>query len=181
MRLHRLTNGKEVTSISVRLAGREHLSAIPGIEIAAAALFSEADLPESLRYKVTHISHLNEALEQGRLWVALCEDKPVGFAAASVIDGAGYLDELDVMPEFCRQGIGTKLVSMVIDWARAQQFSCLTLVTFRHLAWNAPFYEQLEFRTMEATEHGPELADLIREEHRVGLDGAKRVAMQLVI
>lgn len=168
-----------MASISVRLADREHLAAIPAIEIAAAALFSEADLPKNLRYKVTHISYLKEALEQGCLWVALCGDQPVGFAAASVIDGVGYLDELDVMPDFSRQGIGTRLVSMVIDWARAEQFACLTLVTFRHLAWNAPFYEKLGFRKMDATEHGPDLADLIKEERRIGLDVAKRVAMRL--
>ena len=142
-------------------------------------MFSEADLPGSLRYKVTHISYLKEALEEGCLWVALYMEKPVGFAVASIIDGVGYLDELDVKPEFGRQGIGTRLVSTVIDWARAKNFPCLTLITFRHLAWNAPFYEKLGFRKMAAAEHGRELASLLREERRIGLDASKRVAMRL--
>ncbi len=161
------------------LAEREHLAEIPKIELAAATMFSEADLPGGLRFKVTELSCLKEALENGRLWVALHEDRPVGFAAASVVDGVAYLDELDVRPEFGRQGIGTRLVSMVIAWARAENYASLTLITFEHLAWNAPFYEKLGFRKMDETEHGEELAGLFEEERSIGLNIARRVAMRL--
>ena len=166
-------------SMTIRLAEQEHLAEIPKIELAAATMFSEADLPAGLRYKVTHISFLKEALERDCLWVALHEDRPVGFAAASIVDGAGYLDELAVRPKFGRQGIGTRLVSMVIEWARAENFPWLTLITYAHLAWNAPFYEKLGFRKMNSAEHGKELAGLIKEERRIGLNAAMRMAMRL--
>ena len=171
--------GQRVSPVTISLAKREHLVEIPKIELAAASMFSEADLPRSVRYKVTHISYLQEAIAKGCLWVALHEGVAVGFATASVIDGSGYLDQLDVRPEFTRIGIGTGLVSAVIDWARAEKFSRLSLITFRHLAWNAPFYEKLGFRKMDSKEHGKELAGLIKEERRIGLDVAKRVAMCL--
>jgi GNAT superfamily N-acetyltransferase len=168
-----------VSAIRISLAKRSHLAELPKIELAAATMFSEADLPRNLRYKVTHVSYLQEAIDHGCLWVALHENKPVGFASASVIDGAGYLDEVDVSPEFARQGIGTRLVSAVVDWARSERFPCLMLITFRHLAWNAPFYERLGFRKMDSKEHGRELAGLIKKERRIGLDVSKRVAMRL--
>jgi GNAT superfamily N-acetyltransferase len=168
-----------VSSITIKLAEYEHLAEIPKIELAAAAMFSETDLPRNLRYKVTHISYLQEALEQKCLWVALDGDKPVGFAAASIVDGVGYLDELAVKPDFARQGIGTMLMSTVIDWGHAERFSSLMLITYAHLAWNAPFYENLGFRRMDAKEHGKELAGLIKEERRIGLNIANRVAMRL--
>ena len=170
-----------MASISVRLAESQHLAEIPKIELAAATLFSEADLPQSIRYKVTGWSDLQEALGHERLWVALHDGKPVGFALASVVDGVGYLDELSVQPEFGRQGIGTALVSRVIDWARVEDFRCLTLVTFRHLAWNAPFYEKLGFQGLDSSEHGAELAGLIEEERLIGMNIADRIAMRLVL
>ena len=170
-----------MASTPVRLAESRHLAEIPKIELAAATLFSEADLPKGIRYKVTDRSDLQEALGHDRLWVALHEGTPVGFALASVVDGAGYLDELSVRPEFGRQGIGTSLVSTVIDWARAEDFPCLTLVTFRHLAWNAPFYEKLGFQGLDSSEHGAELAGLTEEERLIGINVADRIAMRLVL
>lgn len=171
--------GLKMSAITVSLAKRSHLTEISKIELAAATMFSEEDLPRNLRYKVTHISYLQEAIDQGCLWVALHDNKPVGFASASTIDGAGYLDEVDVRPEFTREGIGTRLVTAVIDWARSEKFPCLMLITFRHVAWNAPFYEKLGFREMDSTEHGKELSGLIKKERRIGLNVSKRVAMRL--
>lgn len=144
-------------------------------------MFSEADLPRSIRYKVTHVSYLQQALEDRRLWVALDDEKAVGFAAASVVDGGGYADEIDVMPEFCRRGIGTRLVMTVVDWARAGNLPYLTLITFSHLAWNAPFYEKLGFKIMTRAEHGKELAGLIEEERRIGINIANRVVMRMAL
>lgn len=170
-----------MSAVSIKLAERRHLADIPRIELAGAAMFSEADLPRSIRYKVTHVSYLEQALEDKRLWVALVDEKAVGFAAASVVDGGGYADEIDVMPEFCRRGIGTRLVMTVVDWARAGNLPYLTLITFSHLAWNAPFYEKLGFKIMTRAEHGKELAGLIEEERRIGINIANRVVMRMAL
>lgn len=168
-----------MAAVSIKLAERRHLADIPKIELAAAAMFSEADLPQTIRHKVTHLSFLEDALKAKRLWVADAGEKAVGFAAASVVDDSGYIDEIDVVPEFGRQGIGTRLVQSVVDWARAETFPALTLITFSHLAWNAPFYEKLGFERMDSTEHGKELTGLIDEERRIGINIANRVAMRL--
>ena len=158
---------------------REHLGDIPGIEHAGATMFSEDDLPAGLRYRVTAMADLRAALADGRLWVAVLDRKTVGFALADVVDGDAYLAEVDVLPAFGRRGIGTALVRAVTDWARTRGFTAITLVTFRHLPWNAPFYEKLGFSILDAAEHGGELRGLIQEEREIGLDVTRRVAMKL--
>jgi len=169
-------------SIVVSAADSGHLAAIPGIEVAAASLFATADLPLSLRFKTTAKADLNHALENRRLWVAVQgEKKVVGFAIADVIDGQAHLVEVDVMPAFGRLGIGTRLVQITIDWARELEFKCVSLMTFRHLPWNAPFYEKMGFGYVDVSGHGPELAQLFELEKQAGLDTTKRVAMRLIL
>lgn len=169
-----------MTEISIKLAGSEHLSAIPAIELAASAMFPEADLPVEVRYLVIDNELLQEAQSDARLWVALTDERtPVGFAMAGIIDGGAHLDEMDVMPNFGRQGVGTRLVRTIIDWARLGDYPLLTLITFRHLPWNAPFYERMGFEAMATSELGEELAKLLQEEGDAGIDVHKRVCMKL--
>ena len=169
-----------MTEISIKLAGSELLSAIPAIELAASAMFPEADLPVEVRYLVIENELLQEAQSDARLWVALTDERtPVGFAMAGIIDGGAHLDEMDVMPDFGRQGVGTRLVRTIIDWARLGDYPVLTLITFRHLPWNAPFYERMGFEAMATSELGEELAKLLQEEGDAGIDVHKRVCMKL--
>ncbi len=169
-----------MTPISIELAASEHLSAIPAIELAASAMFPEADLPAEIRYLVTEGELLNEAQSEARLWVALTDDRtPVGFAMADIVDGGAHLDEMDVMPEFARQRIGTRLMHALLDWARRGDYPAVTLITFRHIPWNAPFYERMGFEAMATSELGEELANLLQEEGEAGIDVHKRVCMKL--
>lgn len=166
----------------VTLANREHLAALAPIELAAATLFSAADLPSSIRYRVTESSLLHEAQKDSRIWVALTGNGvPVGFALVTIVDAAAHLDELDVLPNYGQRGIGTKLVNTVASWARDKGFSTLTLITFIHLPWNAPFYERLGFVRLRPSELATGLASLIEEEGKAGIDITKRVGMRLAL
>lgn len=143
-------------------------------------MFPEADLPAEVRYLVTEDELLHQAQSEARLWVALTDDRiPVGFAMANIVDGGAHLDEMDVLPYFGRQGIGTRLVRTCIDWARSGDFPVVTLITFRHLPWNAPFYEKMGFVSMEPAELGEALASLLAEEGKAGIDVRKRLCMKL--
>ena len=143
-------------------------------------MFSEADLPLEVRYLVTEDELLQQAQQEARLWVALTSDRtPVGFAMAGIVDGRAHLDEMDVLPEYGRQGIGTRLVQTFVQWARSADFPVVTLITFRHLPWNAPFYEKAGFVAMETAELGAELMALLTQEGQAGIDLGKRVCMKL--
>ena len=169
-------------SISVMLASKEHLAAIGPIELAAATMFSEADLPVEIRYRVSDAKVLRDAQKDCRIWVALTGSAvPVGFALATLVDDAAHLDEIDVLPNYGQRGIGTELVNVVAGWARCKGFSALTLITFKHLPWNAPFYEKLGFVRLRDAELTGGLARLIEEEGKAGIDVSKRIGMRLAL
>lgn len=164
---------------TIEPAARHHVEAIPGIEHAAAAMFSEQDLPAELRYLVTDIGLVVEAQRDGRLWSAL-DDKGniVGFALVRMVGGFAHLEEMDVHPDHTRQGIGTHLLGAVIAWAKHGGHSGVSLITFRHLPWNAPFYERHGFVQLDDGHDCGYLHDLICEEAEAGIDPSKRVAMR---
>lgn len=169
------------SSYRIELAAREHLPALPEIEVRASERFPSEDIATEMRAHGLPLSFFEKAQEAGRLWTAVWEreETPVGFAVASMVDGAPHLFEMDVLEEHGRKGLGARLVLAVADWARSAGFESLTLTTFRHLPWNAPFYARLGFEELLASQCGPELKRALREEVERGLDPAKRVAMRL--
>ena len=169
-------------AFSITLAGEEHLAAIGPIELAAAAMFSETDLPPTIRYRVTEAESLRGAQKDSRIWVALTgSGVPVGFALATLVDDEAHLDEVDVLPNYGQQGIGTELVNAVANWARCRGHSSLTLITFKHLPWNAPYYEKLGFVRLRTTQLADGLVKLIEEEGKAGIDVSKRIGMRLTL
>jgi len=163
-------------------AAKQHLPEIPKLEQAAASVFPEEDLPAALRWLVTDRDTLLAAQLEGRLWVAVNEGKqPVGFALAEVLDGEAFLDEVDVHPRHARRGIGTRLVNTVIGWAENREYSSLSLITFKHLPWNARFYGRFGFVPLTRAEMGPQMQQILDEEARAGIDVSKRVGMRRVL
>jgi GNAT superfamily N-acetyltransferase len=163
---------------TIKLAARHHVRSVPAIEQAAAAVFSEDDLPPGVRYLVTDSEILVDAQRDRRLWAALDDQgQVVGFALACTVGGNAHLEEMDVHPDHGRRGIGSRLLQAVLGWARAGRFPGMTLITFRHLPWNAPFYERRGFVRLDYRDTSNHLRELILEEADAGLEPGKRVAM----
>ncbi|MBI2424242.1 MAG: GNAT family N-acetyltransferase [Candidatus Hydrogenedentes bacterium] len=164
----------------IAVATPEHLPALAGIERAATVLFPEEDVPLELRWGTTDPGALEAACNNGTLWVALdARGAAVGFACAEQQGSCAHLGEVDVLPEHGRQGLGARLVQAVIQWAREAGLSAVTLTTFRHLPWNAPFYARLGFLEVSPDELEDHLRAILERETDSGLDPAKRVAMAL--
>src|ERR1044071_1025216 len=88
---------------TITAARPEDLTRLPAIELAAARLL-EGHAPESVLNETTRPDVLEEAQRLGRLWVALNDDLPVGFAHVEVIErGDAHLEEIDVHPEHGRR------------------------------------------------------------------------------
>lgn len=165
---------------TISFARPEQLKAIPGIQVAATSVFAESDVPLDIRYRTTAMDVLQAAQESGQLWIATGgNDHVIGYAMVYILDGLAHLDDLDVHPEHARQGIGSAILRAVIDWAGRQQYAAMTLVTFRHLVWNAPFYEKFGFSEIKEEALGADLRALLLDEVAAGLDGHNRIAMQL--
>ena len=163
---------------TIAAARRRDLVLLPAIEVAAATLLA-GYAPASVLIETTSQADLEEAQRCGRLWVALAEDVPVGFAYIEVLDPAvAHLEEIDVHPDHGRRGVGTALVFSVCRWAAANGYSCVTLTTFRDVPWNMPFYARLGFEEIPPEELRPALLSIIEDETRRGLDPSRRVAMR---
>lgn len=162
----------------VRPAGREHLDKLPAIERAAATRFGDS-LPRSVLSHVTPADTLEAAQLAGLLWVALePSGTPVGFALASVHGQRIHLEELDVLPEHGRKGVGSALLKAVEDHALSRDCTEITLTTFVDVPWNAPFYASIGFEVMSEPELDGQLLRRLSDETELGLDRSRRVAMR---
>ena len=163
----------------IRLASREDVPFLSEIERLACSLFDSFEFTASLPLYLTEEEEFEAALKEGLLWVAhLSNEAPVGFALVEMMDGAAHLEEVDVLPEHGRRGIGTRLVQTVCGWAANANLQAVTLTTFRDIPWNAPFYGRLGFRILRDEELTPSLEARIRDEERHGIPRSLRVAMR---
>jgi GNAT superfamily N-acetyltransferase len=159
-------------------ARRQDPAALPAVELAAAVLL-RGHAPESVLNEAASEEEFREAQAEGRLWVALDGDTPVGFAHAQLLGPhEAHLKEIDVLPEHGRRGLGTRLVASVCDWAARRGYAEVTLTTFRDVPWNMPFYARLGFEVVVTSELSAQLARTVADETRRGLDPARRVVMR---
>ena len=95
----------------------------------------------------------------------------------TVVADAAHIEQVSVDPRYARQRIGRRLIEAAAEWARAQGLEQLTLTTFAHVPWNAPYYETLGFAVIDEREQAPELRAIRDLERADGLDRWPRVAM----
>jgi GNAT superfamily N-acetyltransferase len=156
----------------------DELESLRAIERAAGAMFVEAGMPDVAAHEPDSVAALAEYLAGGRAWVVTVDDEPAGYALVDLVDGLAHLEQLSVDPKYGRRGLGTRLVESVCDWARERGLAAVTLTTFEHVSWNAPFYARRGFRAIDDDEIGPELRELREEEAAEGLDPSIRVCMR---
>jgi GNAT superfamily N-acetyltransferase len=167
-----------IPTYTISAARVEDLSRLSAIELAAARLL-EGHAPESVLNETTSLDVLKRAQREGRLWVALADDVPVGFAHVEVIEpGAAHLEEIDVHPDHGRRGLGAKLIRQVCKWAASNGYGAVTLTTFRNVPWNSPFYLRLGFDVVAPEQLSASLRATVEDETRRGLDPSRRVVMK---
>jgi GNAT superfamily N-acetyltransferase len=163
----------------IRPARRDDLERLQQIEVRAGSLFVEVGLPEIAAHPPPTIDELQAAAE---LLVAIvpegAPDAPVGYAWIEIVDGHTHLEQLSVLPELGGQGIGTRLLDAVADWARDRGDTEITLTTFRDVPFNEPLYLRRGFEAIPDDERPAGLIALMGEEAAHGLDSLRRVAMR---
>jgi GNAT superfamily N-acetyltransferase len=162
---------------TIDLARPDELPRLREIELANNGLFAEVDLPRKLRERTTPAGDLSAGQRESRLWVARAAAGVVGFALAEAMEHCVYLDELDVLRDHQRRGIGAALVDTVCAWARARGERTVALLTSRFVAWNMPWYERLGFREIPAGELPPELVKILAYDAELGFAPERRVMM----
>jgi GNAT superfamily N-acetyltransferase len=162
---------------AIRPATPADLPLLPAIERAAAARFRgtafAAMVAAPLAVPAIDLAH-------ERVWVATAPDGAlVGFAIAHPLDGGIHLHELDVHPAHARRRLGARLIGAVVTWAGETDARAITLLTFRDIPWNAPYYARLGFVPLADEMLPPGLRALREAEGSAGLPVASRLAMRL--
>jgi GNAT superfamily N-acetyltransferase len=166
-------------SYIVRPARRSEAGTLRDIERAAGQAFIAAGFPDVAGYEPTHGDDLREAVNDGTLFVvADMTDWPVGFVLCGELDHGLYVQELNVHPDHAGNRLAIPLLGAAENLARMLDLDRLTLTTFRHVPWNAPYYARLGFSEIPDDAIGPDLRFVIARQHAAGLDITKRVAMQ---
>ena len=154
----------------VRTSRPDELGLLLAIEEEADSLYSEVGIgPFASDDSEDHLARAAVVLVAG--------DPPVGFASVEVVDNQAHVWQLSVRPSAGRRGVGTALMTAVLDWAAAEGYDAVTLTTYRDVPWNGPFYRRLGFQTLDQLTPG--LAAIREHEKAIGDDNfGPRIAMQ---
>lgn len=155
-----------------------HLSHLNAIELAAAQLL-RGYAPARVLQETTSDATFERAAADGRLWVAVADGDPIGFAVVEMLaDGSPHLEEVDVDPAHGRRGAGTALVRACCDWTFSRGYPSLSLTAFRDPPFNMPFYARLGFVEVPAPTWSPALQAVVANEAARGLPAGSRVVMR---
>lgn len=164
----------------VRPAGRRDLPFLRAIEWASGQRYRDYGLDRVADDEPASIEVLDGYARDGRAWVAVDdEDRPLGYILVDLVDGAGHIEQVSVVPNYQGRGIGRALIEQVKAWASGRGINSLTLTTFSHIPWNRPLYEHLGFRVLTGEQITPGLRAVRRAEAKHGLDPDLRVVMGL--
>ena len=168
----------------IRLATHDDLPYLPIIEAEAALRLKDigmTDLYELFSQFVTSAETFADYAQAERSWVAVEEEKPVGFILVSVVDSHAHIDEVDVLPAFGRRGIGRALIDMTCIWAKEQGLTAITLSTQSNVPWNLPYYQKLGFEVMPSAEWTPAYHRIREVESAAGFPMSERILMKMTL
>lgn len=167
---------KHKRTISFRLATVNDVPKLQTIELAAAAIFSDADLNPHLKNQATSIKAFEESIEQNHCFIITVNDQIAGFCQCGIVDSFWHIFEISIHPDYSRKGFGKQFLNYVVNTASDNQFNAVTLTTFEHIPWNGPFYKKNGFELITENQVLPELRKIIKKEKLIGLKN--RIAMK---
>jgi len=173
-----------VGDVRIRVADADEFEALVDIERRASVRF--ADVPGLEHWvggDLTPIPALESVQRDGLVLVAETTDEAgrserVGWCYAVPKDDSLFVEQIDVLPEFGRRGIGRSLLDALAAIADERGLQALTLTTDAHVAWNRPWYESIGFTVLAPDEQGTDVAEAVADEARRGFDLSRRVAMR---
>ena len=163
----------------IRAALVTELPALQAIERAAGLMFCDIGMPEVAQYGPWPLPLMTARQGAGQLWVVAGDDDgPVAYLIVDPVDGCLQIEQVTVHPSSARRGLGRALLDHAASRAAADGLPALTLTTFAHEPWNAPYYARCGFRVLDGAEITPGLQGIREREAAMGLDRWPRVCMR---
>jgi N-acetylglutamate synthase-like GNAT family acetyltransferase len=163
--------------VEIRPANVDDLHLLPAIERAAGELFRPLGMDAVADDAPPTMTSLRTYQQAGRAFVADDDGRVVAYLLLEVIAEAAHIEQVTVHPDAAHRRIGRSLIETAEVWAVDHGLASLTLTTYLHVPWNAPYYTRLGFTIVPDGEQPRELQTLRRSERERGLDAWPRVAM----
>jgi GNAT superfamily N-acetyltransferase len=112
---------------------------------------------------------VEELIAAGGARIVVAGDPAVGFAAVGEADGAAHLEQISVRGDLTGQGIGAALLAEVMAVAAESGAPGVSLLTFREVPWNGPWYARHGFAELPEERWGPEIRSHWDAEVEAGL------------
>ncbi|MBQ4761412.1 GNAT family N-acetyltransferase [Pectobacterium odoriferum] len=165
--------------ITISAALPDHYSSLRAIELAAFETLREAGAVTG-QAVANSLKEFYDFSRDGLLLAAFTPDSiPVGFIAGNFEDRWLHIAEIDVHPNWQRNGIGRLLMQALLSSGQQLGLAGATLTTDNIAAFNAKFYASLGFEIVEGQSCPPHLISLKAEEIKMGFNPERRVAMRL--
>lgn len=178
----RRAGGGQSPHAMIRAARTDDLPRLQAIELAAGEGFRDLRMDAIADDAPPSLEDLAGYQSDGRAWVAAdASGLPVGYLLIEVLGSDAHIEQVSVHPAHARQGIGRRMIEHAAAWAGSRGLEALTLTTFEHVPWNAPYYGRLGFRPVPEAEWTEELRLLVAGEREHGLDAWPRVVMRRLL
>jgi GNAT superfamily N-acetyltransferase len=163
----------------IRAVRLDELPVLQDIERAAGQSFRDIDMPEIAEDEPLPLDELARYHHADLAWIAADDaDAPVAYLIADRVDGNLHVEQVSVHPDSARRGIGRLLLDHLATHAMSAGAPALTLTTFTHVPWNAPYYARCGFQLMDDSRLTPGLRKIREREAAHGLDRWPRTCMR---
>jgi GNAT superfamily N-acetyltransferase len=163
----------------IRTVRVDELETLQEIERAAGQCFVDVGMQEIADDAPLSLSALDRYRRAGLAWVSAGPaDRPMAYLIAHPLDGGLHVEQVSVHPRYARRGVGRSLLEHAAAHAASARSTSLTLTTFEHVPWNAPYYGRCGFRVLDEREWTPGLRAIREQEAAHGLDRWPRVCMR---
>jgi ribosomal protein S18 acetylase RimI-like enzyme len=95
----------------IRPARRNELEALRSIQRDARGAFAAIGMAEIAADEPPSLLELESRRAHGRAWVAIdAQDRPIAYLISSIVDGYAHIDQVSVLSEHARRGVGAALI-----------------------------------------------------------------------
>ena len=173
---------KSWPDFNVRKGRLADIPSLNAIERSAAEIFRTVNLDSLVDHPPLSRFSLTSLIDAGHIWVAVNRwDELVGFVGGENICGNFHIIEISVAHSYQGRGVGKGLMQRMMEDVKREGYNATTLITFRHIPWNGPFYRKLGFMEVDLAEMGYDYLQIWQQELNLGLNMDQRCVMGKVL
>ncbi|MEF2977084.1 GNAT family N-acetyltransferase [Subtercola sp. YIM 133946] len=139
------------------------------IEDAANEMFRSIGMADVSDDPFPTVEYVAASVAAGAAWVHADDGRVTAYLLAERLDRRAHIEQVTVHPDCARRGIGAALIRHAAEWAVIEGLDGLSLTTFAHVPWNAPYYRRLGFVELREPQWTKGLRHRVELEARRGL------------